>query len=401
MQHKTMRPGTAAVHGGQTPCPLTGAVMPPISLASTYAQSSPGEHQGFEYTRSHNPTRYACERCIAVLEGSTIPEEVDPSKGGYAFASGLAAISTVLDMLETGDRVVAMDDLYGGTHRLFSQVKARSQGLDFAFVDLSDPSTLADAVDERTKLIWVETPTNPMLKIADLAAIAEFGRANGIMTACDNTFCSPMVQRPLELGFDICMHSGTKFIGGHSDVIGGFLVTGDPAIAERIRFHQNSIGSVLSPFDSYLMLRGMKTLSIRMRRHCDSAMQLATWLERHPRVKRVIYPGLPSHPQHELAKRQMTIEGEPAGGGIISVDLEGDLSATRRMMESLSVFTLAESLGGVESLANHPAIMTHASVPSDLREELGITDTLIRLSVGIEDASDLKEDLERSLAAMD
>ncbi len=401
MQHNTMRPGTAAVHGGQAPCPLTGAVMPPISLASTYAQASPGEHQGFEYTRSHNPTRYACERCIAVLEGSTIPEDVDPSCGGYAFASGLAAISTVLDMLETGDRVVAMDDLYGGTHRLFNQVKARSQGLDFACVDLSDPSTLADAVDERTKLIWVETPTNPMLKIADLAAIAEFGRANGIMTACDNTFCSPMVQRPLELGFDICMHSGTKYIGGHSDVIGGFLVTGDAAIAERIRFHQNSIGSVLSPFDSYLMLRGMKTLSIRMRRHCESAMQLATWLEQHPRVRRVIYPGLASHPQHALARRQMTIEGQPTGGGIISVDLEGDLSGTRRMMESLSVFTLAESLGGVESLANHPAIMTHASVPAALRAELGITDTLIRLSVGIEDVADLQEDLEHSLAAMD
>jgi len=374
--------------------------MPPITLASTYAQASPGEHQGFEYTRSHNPTRYACERCIAVLEGSTIPEDVDPSRGGYVFSSGLAAISTVLDMLETGDRVVAMDDLYGGTHRLFSQVKARSQGLDFACVDLSDPGTLAEAVDERTRLIWVETPTNPMLKIADLAAIAEFGRANGIMTACDNTFCSPMVQRPLELGFDICMHSGTKYIGGHSDVIGGFLVTGDAAIAERIRFHQNSIGSVLSPFDSYLMLRGMKTLSIRMRRHCDSAMQLARWLEQHPRVRRVIYPGLPSHPQHELASRQMRIEGEPAGGGIISVDLDGDLAGTRRMMESLSVFTLAESLGGVESLANHPAIMTHASVPAELRAELGITDTLVRLSVGIEDVADLQEDLEQSLAAI-
>ena len=400
MQHDSMRPGTKAVHGGQAPCPLTGAVMPPITLASTYAQASPGEHQGFEYTRSHNPTRYACERCIAVLEGSTIPEDVDPSRGGYAFSSGLAAISTVLDMLETGDRVVAMDDLYGGTHRLFSQVKARSQGLDFACVDLSDPGTLAEAVDERTRLIWVETPTNPMLKIADLAAIAEFCRTNGIMTACDNTFCSPMVQRPLELGFDICMHSGTKYIGGHSDVIGGFLVTGDAAIAERIRFHQNSIGSVLSPFDSYLMLRGMKTLSIRMRRHCDSAMQLAHWLEQHPRVRRVIYPGLPSHPQHELASRQMRIEGEPAGGGIISVDLEGDLAGTRRMMESLSVFTLAESLGGVESLANHPAIMTHASVPAELRAELGITDTLVRLSVGIEDVADLQEDLEQSLAAI-
>jgi len=295
---------------------------------------------------------------------------------------------------------VAMDDLYGGTHRLFSQVKARSQGLDFACVDLSDPSTLAEAVDENTKLIWVETPTNPMLKIADLAAIAEFGRANGIMTACDNTFCSPMVQRPLELGFDICMHSGTKFIGGHSDVIGGFLVTGDAALAERIRFHQNSIGSILSPFDSYLMLRGMKTLSIRMQRHCDSAMHLAKWLEEHPRVRRVIYPGLPSHPQYDLARRQMTIEGTPAGGGIISVDLDGDLAGTRKMMESLSVFTLAESLGGVESLANHPAIMTHASVPDALRAELGITDTLVRLSVGIEDVADLQDDLEQSLDAM-
>lgn len=400
MQHESMRPGTKAVHGGQAPCPLTGAVMPPISLASTYAQASPGEHQGFEYTRSHNPTRYACERCIAVLEGSTIPEDVDPSCGGYAFSSGLAAISTVLDMLESGDKVVAMDDLYGGTHRLFSQVKARSQALDFACVDLSDLSKLEAAVDERTRLIWVETPTNPMLKIADLKAIAEFGRSRGILTACDNTFCSPMVQRPLELGFDICMHSGTKYIGGHSDVIGGFLVTGNAELAERIRFHQNSIGSVLGPFDSYLMLRGMKTLAIRMRQHCASAMELARWLETHPRVRKVIYPGLPSHPQHEVAGRQMQIDGTPVGGGIISVELDGDLGGTRRMMETLSVFTLAESLGGVESLANHPAIMTHASVPAETRAALGITDSLVRLSVGIEDVADLQADLERSLAAM-
>jgi len=375
--------------------------MPPISLASTYAQASPGEHQGFEYTRSHNPTRYACERCIASLEGSTIPEDVDPSCGGYGFSSGLAAISTLLDMLETGDRVVAMDDLYGGTHRLFNKVKARSQGLEFACVDLSNPDALSEAVDERTRLIWVETPTNPMLKIADLESIAEFGRTNGILTACDSTFCSPMIQRPLELGIDICMHSGTKYIGGHSDVIGGFLVTGNAELAERIRFHQNSIGSVLAPFDSYLMLRGMKTLALRMRQHCASAMHLATWLESHPRIRKVIYPGLASHPQHELASRQMQIDGTPVGGGIISVELDGDLDGTRRMMESLSIFTLAESLGGVESLANHPAIMTHASMPRENRAALGITDSLVRLSVGIEDVTDLQADLDRSIAAID
>jgi len=295
---------------------------------------------------------------------------------------------------------VAMDDLYGGTHRLFSQVKARSQGLEFACVDLSNPDTLSEAVDERTRLIWVETPTNPMLKIADLESIAEFGRTNGILTACDSTFCSPMVQRPLELGIDICMHSGTKYIGGHSDVIGGFLVTGNAELAERIRFHQNSIGSVMAPFDSYLMLRGMKTLALRMRQHCASAMHLATWLESHPRIRKVIYPGLASHPQHELACRQMQIDGTPVGGGIISVELDGDLDGTRRMMESLSIFTLAESLGGVESLANHPAIMTHASMPPENRAALGITDSLVRLSVGIEDVTDLQADLDRSIAAI-
>lgn len=400
MAHDSLRPGTKAVHGGQAHCPTTGAVMPPIYLSSTYAQSSPGEHQGFEYTRSHNPTRYACERCIAVLEGSTITEDIDPSCGGYAFSSGLAAIGTLLDMLETGDHVVAMDDLYGGTHRLFNRVKTRSQGLEFSFVDMSDPGALASAITDRTRLIWVETPTNPMLKLADLEAIATLAREKGILSACDNTFCSPMLQRPLELGFDICMHSGTKYIGGHSDVIGGFLVTSDAALAERIRFHQNSIGAVLSPFDSYMMLRGMKTLALRMRQHCAAALELAQWLERHPGVKQVIYPGLPSHPQHELATRQMRLENAPAGGGMISIVLESDLEGVRRFLEELEVFTLAESLGGVESLVNHPAIMTHASMETEARAALGITDTLVRLSVGIEDIADLQADLEQALSRM-
>ena len=400
MNHSSQRPGTKAVHGGQRPCPLTGAVIPPIYLASTYAQSSPGEHQGYEYTRSHNPTRYAAERCIAILEGSPVGEDEDASCGGFAFASGLAAISTILDMLEAGDHVVAMDDLYGGTHRLFRQVKMRSQDLKFTFVDPADPSALENALTDRTRLIWVETPTNPMLKLADLDAIATKARERGILSACDNTFCSPMLQQPLGMGIDLVMHSGTKYLGGHSDCIGGFLVAGNPALAERVRYHQNAIGSVLGPFDSYLMLRGMKTLAVRMRQHCIAAQSLAEQLEQHDRVGRVIYPGLPSHPQHELAQRQMTMDGSPAGGGMIAIVLDTDLDGTRRFLKSLSLFTLAESLGGVESLVNHPAIMTHASMEQKDRELLGISDSLVRLSVGIEDIEDLQADLDAALKAV-
>jgi len=379
---------------------LTGAVMPPVYLTSTYAQESPGVHQGFEYTRSHNPTRYAAERCVAALEGSTLTEDDDPSCGGFAFASGLAAIGTVLDMLSAGDHVVAMDDLYGGTGRLFRQVKERSQNLSFSFVDMTDLDALEASITDSTRLIWVETPTNPMLKLADLSAIAAIAKKHGILCGCDNTFCSPMLQQPLRFGFDFVMHSGTKYIGGHSDVVGGFLIAASTALAEQMRFHQNSIGSILGPFDSYLMLRGMKTLAIRMRQHTQSAQSIAEHLEGAKGIKQVIYPGLASHPQHELAARQMQLDGAPAGGGMITLVLDTDLAGTRRFLEALKVFTLAESLGGVESLVNHPAIMTHASVPAEHRDALGITDSLIRLSVGIEAVEDLIEDVDSALSAV-
>ncbi|MBT4768550.1 MAG: PLP-dependent transferase [Phycisphaerae bacterium] len=391
------RLATMAVHAGQAPCPTTGAVMPPVYLSSTYAQCSPGEHQGYEYTRSHNPTRYALERSIARLEGSTLTEQDDASFGGFAFSSGLAAISCLLDTLTAGDHVLAMDDLYGGTHRLFDQVRTRSQGLQFNFADLSDPNAIEAAITDKTRLIWVESPTNPMLKLADLEAITAIASERGILTACDNTFATPILQRPLECGFDIVMHSATKYLGGHSDVVGGILVTGDAVKAELIRFHQNSVGSILSPFDSYLALRGIKTLDLRMRQHCESAQTIATVLETHPRIKRTIYPTLPSHPQYELAQRQMMLNGSPAGGGMITIDLDTDLAGSRRFLETVRIFTLAESLGGVESLVNHPAIMTHASVPTETRAALGISDSLVRLSVGIEDIQDLLDDIEHAL----
>ncbi|MCH2132961.1 MAG: PLP-dependent aspartate aminotransferase family protein [Phycisphaerales bacterium] len=400
MSDASTHPDTAVVHAGQSCCGLTGAVMPPVYLTSTYAQASPGVHQGFEYTRSHNPTRYAFERCIARLEGSTLTEEQDASYGGFAFSSGLASIGTLLDTLTAGDHVVAMDDLYGGTHRLFNKVRARSAGLRFTTVDMTDIDQLAAAITPETKLVWVESPTNPMLKVVDLEAVAAMCRERGILAACDNTFASPMLQQPLGLGFDIVMHSATKYLGGHSDMVGGVLVTNDADLAETLRFHQNSVGSVLSPFDSYLGLRGIKTLGLRMRRHCSSAARLAAWLEQHATVDSVIYPGLASHPQHETASRLMTLDGQPAGGGMITLTLNSDLAGCRRFLENLTVFALAESLGGVESLVNHPAIMTHASVDPEVRAQLGIEDTLVRLSVGIEDAEDLQADLDRALAAM-
>jgi len=399
MSHPDLRLSSLVIHGGQSPEPITGAVMPPISLSSTYAQASPGEHKGFEYSRSHNPTRYALERCIAIVEGSTIPVEKDVTHGGYAFSSGLAAMGTALELLDTGDHVIAMDDLYGGSYRLMSRVRERSMGLKVTYVDLTDPARIEAAITPRTKMIWVETPTNPTLKITDLAAVAKIGKAGGrnLITVCDNTFATPMLQRPLTMGFDMVHHSATKYLGGHSDVVGGILVTNRPDLAEKLRFMQNAIGSVMGPFDAYLVLRGMKTLAIRMQRHCESAQRIAEWLAQHPKVERVVYPGLKSHPQHALAQRQMQWNGKPSGGGMITIFLKGGLAESRRFLENVHLFALAESLGGVESLIEHPAIMTHASVPPENRAKLGISDTLVRLSVGIEDVDDLLADLDSAL----
>jgi len=389
-----MRPGTKVIHAGQRPDPATGAVMPPISVAATYAQESPGVHKGFEYSRTHNPTRFALERMVAGLEGSGLTQEQDPTMGGFAFASGMASIGTLLDLLDAGDHVVAMDDLYGGTHRLLSRIRKRSQALRLTFMDLSDPEPLAEKMTEETKLVWVETPSNPNLRLADLKRVAEITRREspGAILGCDNTFASPINQRPLEHGFDVVMHSATKYLGGHSDVVGGILVTNQAELAERLRFGQNSLGGVLGPFDSYLVLRGIKTLALRIARHNDSAMRIAQFLEQHPKVERVVYPGLPSHPSHEVAKKQMD-----GFGGMITMFLKGGLEDARRMLERVRIFALAESLGGVESLIEHPAIMTHASLPADQRAALGISDTLVRLSVGIEDPDDLLADLEQAL----
>lgn len=394
--HDDLHPATKVIHAGQHPEPATGAVMPPIFTSSTYVQQSPGVHKGFDYIRSHNPTRYALERCIALLEGSTITEEQDPSCGGFAFASGMASIATALELIDSGATVLAMDDLYGGTNRLFHKVRMRSAGLKFKLVDLSDAAQVERAMTPDIKMVWVETPTNPTLKIADLAHIAKVARAKapGALICCDNTFASPMNQQPLRLGYDIVMHSSTKYVNGHSDVLGGLLATSDLGLCQRIRFIQNSVGSVMSPFDSYLTLRGIKTLDVRMERHNASASIIAERLESHDAVSRVIYPGLASHPQHELAARQMS-----GFGGMVTFFIEGGLAEARKFLETVKLFQLAESLGGVESLVDHPAIMTHASVPADQRVKLGITDTLIRLSVGIEDVEDLWSDIERALAA--
>ena len=376
--------GTLAIHGGQSPDPSTGAVMPPIYATSTYAQSSPGVHQGFEYSRTHNPTRFAYERCVAALEGGS---------RGFAFASGMAATSTVLELLDSGDHVIAMDDLYGGTYRLFERVRKRSAGLDFSFVDLTDLSAFEAAIRPGTKMVWVETPTNPMLKIVDIEAVCAIARKHGLRVVVDNTFASPILQRPLLLGADIVMHSATKYLNGHSDMVGGMVVVGDDAeLAEQMAFLQNSIGAVQGPFDSFLALRGLKTLHLRMKAHCENAMALAQWLETHPVAEKVIYPGLAAHPQHKLAERQMG-----GFGGIVSVVIKGGFESAKRVCENTRLFTLAESLGGVESLVNHPAVMTHASVPADRRNRLGISSGLVRLSVGIEDGEDLIGDLDRAL----
>jgi len=378
---------TRAIHAGQSPDPSTGAVMQPIYATSTYVQSSPGVHKGYEYSRSQNPTRFAYERCVADLEGG---------KQGYAFASGLAATATLLDTLEPGAHVIASDDMYGGTYRLFARVREKSAGLKFSYVDMREPKNVEAALTPQTRMIWVETPTNPMLKLVDLSAIAAIAKKHGVLAAADNTFASPYIQRPLEHGFGLVMHSATKYLNGHSDVVNGMLVVGeDTALAEKLTFLQNAVGAVAGPFDAFLALRGLKTLAVRMQRHCENALALAGWLEAHPKVAKVHYPGLKSHPQHALAAKQMS----GGYGGMISIELKGGLEDSRRFLERCELFALAESLGGVESLIEHPAIMTHASVPAAARAQLGISDTLCRLSVGIEDLADLKADLSHALGS--
>ena len=375
---------TRCIHAGQEPDPTTGAVMMPIYATSTYVQQSPGVNKGYDYARTKNPTRMAFERCIADLEGGSV---------AFAFASGLAAISTTLECLDHGSHVISVDDLYGGSRRLFERVRKRSMGLEVSYLDLADPGAIEAAIRPNTRLIWVETPTNPLLKLVDLERVAAIARGRGIWAAADNTFASPYVQRPLEHGFDLVVHSTTKYLNGHSDMGGGVAIVADNAdLAERLKFLQNAVGAIQGPFDSFLALRGLKTLALRMERHCASGLKIAAWLERHPKVRRVFYPGLASHPQHALAKKQMR-----AFGGMISAELNGTLDDARRFLERSQLFALAESLGGVESLIEHPALMTHGSVPADVRAALGISDTLVRLSVGIEDPGDLIADLDAAL----
>lgn len=372
---------TRAIHAGQAPDPSTGAIMTPIYATSTYVQGSPGQCKGYEYSRTKNPTRSAYEECIASLESGI---------SGFAFASGMAAIATTLELLKPGDHVIVSDDVYGGTYRLFNKVRSRSAGLQFSFVDFTQIESLEKHIRPETRMIWVETPSNPMLKLIDLNKIMAIAKKHRLLSVVDNTFATPIIQRPLELGCDIVLHSATKYLNGHSDVIGGVVVIGNnQTLAQEMAFLQNSVGGVASPFDSFLIMRGLKTLPIRMERHCQNALELAGWLEKHPAVSRVIYPGLPSHPQHALAKQQMKYFG-----GMISIELKADLAGTIRMLERCHLFALAESLGGVESLIEHPAIMTHASLPQDQREKLGIKDNFIRLSVGIEAIDDLKYDLD-------
>lgn len=382
---------TRVIHGGQHPDPTTGAIMPPIYATSTYVQSSPGVHKGYEYSRSQNPTREAFERCVADLENG---------QRGYAFASGLAAMSTVLELLDSGAHVIASDDLYGGTFRLFERVRKRSAGHQFSFIDMTDPAAVRAAIRPNSKMVWVETPSNPLLKLIDLEAVAAIARQHGLLSVADNTFASPWGQRPLELGFDLVVHSTTKYLNGHSDLVGGVAVVGlearHAAIAEQLAFLHNAVGAIAGPFDAFLALRGVKTLALRMERHSTNALQLARWLQQQPKVATVHYPGLETHPQHALARRQMR-----AGfGGMISIELASDLAGARRFLETCELFSLAESLGGVESLIEHPAIMTHASIPAEQRAKLGIGDTLIRLSVGVEDVNDLRDELTRALAAV-
>jgi cystathionine gamma-lyase len=376
---------TRVIHGGQSPDPLTGAVMPPIYATSTYVQSSPGVNKGYDYSRTRNPTRDALQSAVANLEGGT---------AGFAFASGMATTATVLELIDSGSHIVAMHDLYGGSYRLFENVRKRSAGLDVSLVDLTNPAALAAAIRPNTRLVWVETPTNPLLKLVDLSAVAALARQHGLLSVCDNTFATPFVQRPLEHGFDIVVHSATKYLNGHSDCVGGVAVVGsNPPLQERLAYLQNAVGAISGPFDSFLILRGIKTLALRMERHCANALAIAQFLEKHPKVERVYYPGLESHPQHALAKRQMT----GGYGGIVTAVLRGTIDDARRVLERCHLFSLAESLGGVESLIEHPGLMTHASIPAPVRASLGISDTLIRLSVGIEDVRDLTAELRQAL----
>ncbi len=385
MSTHNLRFETRAIHAGQEPDPSTGAVITPVYATSTYVQSEPAVHQGYEYSRTGNPTRAAYETCIANLEGG---------RYGFAYASGMAATDAVLTLLDSGGHVLAMDDLYGGTRRLFEQVRRGASNLRFSFADLADGSLAEGAIEDGVQMVWVETPTNPMLKLVDLARIAELAHRAGAIAVADNTFASPYLQRPLELGFDVVVHSATKYLNGHSDMVGGIAVTDNDDLAERLAFLQNAVGGIQGPFDAFLAHRGLKTLALRMERHVSNALTVANWLENQADVARVIYPGLPSHPQHALAQRQM-----PLGpGGIVTAVLRGGLEGARRMLSACQVFALAESLGGVESLIEHPALMTHASVPAAVRAELGIDDGLIRLSVGLEHASDLVADLEQALA---
>lgn len=385
MKTRKQQFASRVIHAGQKPDPSTGAIMPPIYATSTYVQQSPGQHLGYEYSRSHNPTRQAYERCVADLESA---------QQGFAFASGLAATATILETLDHGSHVIASDDLYGGSYRLFERVRKRSANLQFSFVDMTRLENVAAALQANTRMIWVETPTNPLLKLVDLAGIAKLAKQHDLLAVADNTFATPYLQRPIELGFDCVMHSATKYLNGHSDIIGGIAVVGENLnLREQMVFLQNAIGSIASPFDSFLALRGIKTLAIRMERHCANAMELADWLNKHPQVEHVIYPGLSNHPQHELAKQQMS-----GYGGMITLLIKGELAQATRFLERCEIFALAESLGGVESLIEHPAIMTHASIPPTVRQQIGITDNLIRLSVGIEDIEDLKADLAYALS---
>jgi len=378
---------TRAIHAGQEPDPSTGAIMTPIYATSTYVQKSPGKHKGYDYARSINPTRLAYEKCVADLESGT---------RGFAFASGLAAMATALELIDSGSHVIASDDLYGGTFRLFDKVRRRSANLDFTYVDLTAAEDFKQAIKPNTRMVWIETPSNPLLKLIDLEAIAKIARQHKVMSVCDNTFATPWIQRPIEAGFDIVVHSATKYLNGHSDLVGGVMVVGEnKELGDQIAFLQNSVGAIAGAFDSFLVMRSLKTLALRMERHCANALEIARWLEEQPHVKAVSYPGLKSHPQHDLARQQMR-----GFGGMVTITLETDLEGTRRFLENTELFALAESLGGVESLINHPALMTHASVPIEQREKLGVTDSLVRLSVGIEDVRDLIDDLKFALEAI-
>jgi cystathionine gamma-lyase len=376
---------TRAIHAGQRPDPTTGAVMTPIYATSTYAQESPGVNKGYEYARGKNPTREAFEACINDLEGGV---------QAFGFASGMAATAAALELLDAGSHIVTGDDLYGGSWRLFERVRRRSMGLDFAYVDLTNLASVEASITPGTRMLWVETPTNPLMKLADIAALSKIARAHNLLLVVDNTFATPWSQQPLSLGADIVMHSATKYLNGHSDVIGGVLVAREAEVAAQLKFLQNSVGGVMGPFDAFLVNRGLKTLGIRMKAHNENALAVARWLEDRAGVARVLYPGLISHPQHDLAAHQMN----GRFGGMVTFFVDGDLSRTKQVLERFEVFTLAESLGGVESLVNHPAIMTHASVPREIREAGGVTDNLVRLSVGVEDLDDLLADLDKALA---